>query len=176
MKKIDELKAEATKLGITFSANIGEAKLQDKIDVYKAEQPDVEEPQAEETSWMEQAAKQADAAEEVEVKSGKWGPAQRRKLAAEREAEAKKTKIITIIDNDQRENNLTTSAVVSCGNERFDLGTAVLPLNMEVEVLQGHIDQLKSIKIPQHTKGPDGNSVLVMRPRYTISYSDKKPN
>jgi len=177
MKKIDELKAEATELGIKFSANIGEAKLQEKLDSYKAKQPDVEEPEAEkeEPTWMEQAASKADTKEEVEVKSGKWGPAQRRKLAAEREAAARKTKIITIIDNDQRENNQTTSAVVSCGNERFDLGSVILPLNMEVEVLQGHIDQLASVKIPQHTKGPDGNSVLVMRPRYTIAYSDKKP-
>ena len=183
MKKIDELKAEATELGITFSANIGEAKLQDKIDAYKAEVEEIEtvveeadDEGPEPMSWMEAAAAKSDKEEATEIASGKWGPAQRRKLAAQREADARKTKVITIIDNDQRVNNQTTSAVVNCGNEMFDLGTVVLPLNMDVEVMQGHIDVLATVKIPQHVRGRDGLSEVTMRPRYTISYSDKQPN
>lgn len=176
-KKIDELKAEATELGISYSPNIGEAKLQEKIDNAKPK-AEVVEGETEEPSWMEKAATKTEAEEKAEVQSGKWGPAQRRKLAAKREAEARKTRIITIIDNDQRVNNKTTSAVVTCGNEMFDLGTAILPLNMDVEVMQGHIDVLTSIKIPQHIakQGSNGLSEVAMRPRYTISYSDKKPS
>lgn len=173
MKKIDELKAEAKELGVTFSANIGEAKLQEKIDAVKGE---VEGPEEDGTpEWIKQAAEKVDAEEAVEESKG-WGKAQRRKLAAQREADAKKTKIITIIDNDQRENNQTTSAVVTCSNAHFDLGTMVLPLGVEVEVMQGHIDVLTGVKIPQHTKGANGNGVTIMRPRYSISYSDKKPS
>lgn len=175
MKKIDELKAEATKLGISYSPNIGEAKLQDKIDSHVVEDIVEDEPEVE--SWMEQAAKKVDVAEKVEEATGVWGPLQRRKLAAQRQADAKKTKIVTIIDNDQRVNNQTTSASVSCGNEMFELGTVVLPLNLDVEVMQGHLDQLLAIRIPQHIKKPgmNGLSEVVMRPRYTISYSNKTP-
>lgn len=180
MKKIDELKAEATELGVTYSANIGEAKLQEKIDTYRTEfeESTPEDEDVIDNSWISQAAEKADKEEEeTEVATG-WGPIQRRKLAAKREAAAKKTRIITIIDNDQRVNNQTTSAVVNCGNEMFDLGTEVLPLNMDVEVKQGHIDVLKSVMIPQHTKkvGTNGLSEVVMRPRYTISFSDKTPD
>ena len=185
MKKIDELKAEAKKLGVTFSPNIGEAKLQEKIDAAKkdlaeAKPEELEEEVADATSdWIKQAAAKSDK-EEAEKESsqdkGGWSEAKRRKLAAQREAEARKTRIITIVDNDQRENNQTTSAVVTCSNAHFDLGTMVLPLGVEVEVMQGHINVLESDMIPQHTKGPNGNGITIMRPRYSISYSDKQPS
>lgn len=87
---------------------------------------------------------------------------------------ANKTKIITIIDNDQRVNNQTTSCTVNCGNAYFDLGTAVLPLNFPVEVRQGHINVLKEVMIPQHIKDPKtGLNEYTTRNRYSISYEDK---
>jgi hypothetical protein len=170
MSKIDDLKQEATDLGISFSPNIGEAKLQDKIDAHY---------EKEESGSIEKMVEKAEASkkEETPKKEVKKGGFDRRTLAKEREAAARKTKVITIIDNDQRVNNQTTTATVNCGNMYFDLGTMVLPLQMEVEVQQGHIDVLKSVMIPQHMKkaGANGLSEVVMRPRYTISYSDKSP-
>lgn len=182
MSKLDELKEEATALGITYSPNIGEAKLQAKIDA-KKEVLEPAEPVEDDVNdepvvddWIAKAAAKADAEEAKEADSGGWGPMQRRKLAAEREANARKTKVITIIDNDQRENNQTTTCTVTCNNEMFSLGTVILPLNMDVEVMQGHINQLRDVKIPQHVKGSDGLNTTVLRPRYTISYSDVKPD
>jgi mRNA-degrading endonuclease toxin of MazEF toxin-antitoxin module len=163
MSKLEELKKEAAELGITHSANITEATLQKKIDEHYSAG---EEQAAKELS---EAVAQVAAAEPKKAKvAAKYAD-----LATAMEAEARKTKIVTIIDNDQRENNQTTTCVVNCSNEYFDLGTMVLPLNMEVEVMQGHLNVLLENKIPFHTRIKDGLSSVTMRPRYTISYSDK---
>jgi PIN domain nuclease of toxin-antitoxin system len=165
MSTMEDLKQEAKELGINFSANIGEAKLKAKIDEYYESQ---------ETSGkeiQEIVEKTEEKSEEKSAVSGKRSPYERAKIA---EANARKTKIITIIDNDQRVNNQTTTCTVSCGNEFFDLGQMRLPLNMPVEVMQGHINVLKEVKIPQHIKdGKSGLSTVVLRPRYTISYEEQ---
>jgi regulator of protease activity HflC (stomatin/prohibitin superfamily) len=170
MSKIDDLKQEAKELGINIAPNAKEASIQKKIDEYY-ESLETSEKEIEEAV----AAKEAE--ETVEEKSEEKSAVKRKKsmaeLAKEAEAEARKTRVITIIDNDQRVNNQTTSCTVNCGNEYFDLGTMVLPLNMPVEVSKGHIDVLKNVKIPQHVKDPKtGLSSVVLRPRYTISYED----
>ena len=166
---IEELKQEATELGITFSQNIGEAKLQEKIDAYYASQ---------ETSGAE-LLKAIEAKEQTEEKSAvasnkvKEKQLSKQARIKEIEAAAKKTRVIKIIDNDQRVNNQTTAAVVNCTNEHFDLGTVVLPLNIPVEVRQGHINVLKEVEIPLHSLNPKtGLSTYSVRNRYTISYED----
>lgn len=167
-QELDALKQEATELGITFSPNIGLDKLQAKIDAYYESQ---------ETSEKEiQAAVEAkEKEEESEEKSAVTGKISKAAKAKEAEARARKTRVITVIDNDQRVNNQTTVATVSCGNMYFDLGTAHIPLNIPVEVRQGHIDVLKGVEIPQHTKdAATGLSKVTIRPRYTISYEDIK--
>lgn len=157
---LEELKAEATDLGIKFSPNIGAEKLQAKVDEYYASQ---------ETSGKELVAT-IEANEQTEEKSAEKGTS-----IAEIKAAANKTKIVTIIDNDQRVNNQTTSCKVNCSNMYFDLGTATLPLNMAVEVRQGHLNVLKEVKIPHHAKDPkSGLSITRMIPRYTLAYSDSQ--
>jgi hypothetical protein len=90
------------------------------------------------------------------------------------EAAARKTRVVTITDNDQRENNQTTVAVVNCSNLYFDLGTVYIPLNVPVEVRQGHINVLLETEIPLHVKDPKtGLSTLAMRKRYSVSYEDR---
>lgn len=163
---IEELKQEATELGITFSANIGEAKLQEKIDQYYASQ---------ETSGTEllRAIETKEKTEEKSAVKGNDKARRKAERAKEMEAEAKKTRVIKIIDNDQRVNNQTTSCTVNCSNEYFDLGTVVLPLNVAVEVRQGHINVLKEVEIPLHTLNPKtGLSTPGLRNRYSISYED----
>jgi len=163
-----ELKQEAKELGITFSANIGDDKLKSKIDEYYKSQ---------ETSGkeIEVAVKETEAKEQSEEKSAVIGNKTYREFAKELEKEARKTKVVTIIDNDQRVNNQTTSCTVNCSNEYFDLGTMILPLNMAVEVSQGHINSLKEVEIPQHTKDTKtGLSTVVMRPRYSVTIEDKQ--
>ncbi len=154
MSTIKELKQEATELGIQFSPNIGEAKLKDKIDEhYDAQVVPVETVKTPKTN------------ESLEVKM--------RRAANEVERKARKTRIVTIIDNDSRENNLTTAVTATCACMSFDLGQQLLPLNMPIEVMQGHIDSLKDVFIPHHVKDTNtGTTTIITRPRYTIAFED----
>ena len=173
MASIETLKQEATELGISFNQNIGVDKLQAKIDEWYKSQ---------ETSGngIQEAVEKQEAMEQSEEKSavkdnkGSTG-FNANEFAKRMEAEARKTRIVTITDNDQRENNQTTVAVVNCSNLYFDLGTAYIPLNIPVEVRQGHINVLSETEIPLHVKDPKtGLSALTMRKRYAISYEDRK--
>lgn len=168
--KLNELKKEATELGITYSPNIGEAKLQGKIDEFYESQETSSQELQELVEELEKEEPTAQGKEDYKAK----GLQSYRAIAKEMERNARKTRIITIIDNDQRVNNQTTSCTVNCGNQYFDLGTIVLPLNEKVEVRQGHINSLKELKIPQHVKDPNNPSLskVVQRPRYTIQYED----
>lgn len=152
---IEDLKHEAEQLGVTFHPNISAAKLAAKIEEFYKSQ---------ETSAVVVADTQEDTPDLAK------GAANMRTLARALEAEARKTQVVTIIDNDQRVNNVTTSCTVNCSNAYFDLGQIILPLNEKVEVRKGHLDVLRSVKIPQHMKNPNDPSVsvMVMRPRYTI--------
>lgn len=165
MAKLDELKQEAKELGIKFSPAIGEDKLQEKIDAhYEAlEKKALEDEKREEMSVGE-------VVEEQTMKQKTLS-----QMAKEAEARARKTRIVTIVDNDQRENNYSTSVTVNCGNEYFDLGQIVLPLNTPVEVMQGHIDVLKDIEIPMHTLDPKTKlAATKLRRRYSITEESAK--
>jgi mRNA-degrading endonuclease toxin of MazEF toxin-antitoxin module len=153
MSKLEELKKEATDLGLSFNANIGEAKLAEKIEAYYKSQ---------ETSKVE--VKQSESVKKAKSLGER---------VKEAEEAARKTRIVTIVDNDQRENNLTTTVSVTCGNEHFELGLMRIPLNEPVEVMQGFIDVLKEIKIPMHVVDrKTGLTRTVLRNRYSISYED----
>jgi len=159
MAKLDELKQEAKELGLQFSPNIGESKLQSKIDEFYV----AKEKQAEEEA--QPIAKET-------VVSGKKTMGQ---IAKEAEDKARKTTLVTIVDNDQRENNQTSSVTVNCSNTYFDLGQIILPLNFPVEVMQGHLDVLKEIEIPMHVMNPQTKlSQVKMRKRYSISLESAK--
>ena len=165
---IEALKAEATDLGITFPQNIGAEKLKLKIDAFYESQ---------ETSEKETMAA-VEANEQIEEKSAESDKSSYVKsigtIATEAKAVAYKTRVITIIDNDQRVNNQTTTCKVNCSNMYFDLGQIILPLNIPVEVRQGHINVLKEVKIPRHVQVGDNLSAVKMVPRYSISYEDLK--
>ena len=164
MSTLQELKQEATDLGIEYSANIGATKLAEKIeDYYKSRETSGEEIQA------AVAAKEAkEQSEEKPAVKGKEDKYARAKKAEER---ARQTRIVTITDNDTRENNQTTVAIANCSNLYFDLGTVYIPLNIPVEIKQGHLDTLANLEIPLHVK--DAKSGLFkteVRKRYSISY------
>ena len=164
MSTLQELKQEATDLGIEYSANIGATKLAEKIeDYYKSQETSGEEIQA------AVAAKEAkEQSEEKPAVKGKEDKYARAKKAEER---ARQTRIVTITDNDTRENNQTTVAIANCSNLYFDLGTVYIPLNIPVEIKQGHLDTLVNLEIPLHVK--DAKSGLFkteVRKRYSISY------
>jgi len=163
MAKLDELKQEAKELGIKFSPNISEGKLADKIEEYY---------QSQETGAgvviKEDGTVDTEETEAKETKIRTIG-----ELAREAEAKARKTHIVVITDNDQRENNLTSTVPVTCGNDHFDLGLKRIPLNVPVEVEQGFISVLKEIQIPLAVRQMDGSVVTKLRNRYSISYEDE---
>lgn len=156
-KTIEELKQEADDLGIQYNANIGATKLAAKIEEHYAAQ-----------EGSAPAVKLETVAER----------GSRKKTIGERAAEARleamKTHIVTITDNDQRENNLTTIVSVNCSNDYFDLGTRRIPLNIPAEVEQGYINVLKEIQIPMHVRDNiTGLGRTVLRNRYSIAYSNE---
>ena len=164
MSTLQELKQEATDLGIEFSANIGATKLAEKIeDYYKSQETSGEEIQA--------AVEAKEAKEKSEEKPAVKGKEDKYARAKKAEERARKTRIVTITDNDTRENNQTTVAIANCSNLYFDLGTVYIPLNIPVEIKQGHLDTLANLEIPLHVK--DAKSGLFkteVRKRYSISY------
>jgi len=169
MSKLDELKIEAAELGVQFSPNIGEAKLQSKIDEFY----DAKETDSAELQKLVKEKEKEEAIVDKPVVSNKLNAT--KVLAKERERNARKTRVVTIIDNDQRINNQSTSCTVNCSNMYFDLGTAILPLGVKVEVAVGHINSLKQVKIPHHVKDiKTGLSTVALRERYSISYEDMK--
>jgi hypothetical protein len=169
-EELQDLKKEADDLGLTYNAQIGVAKLQEKIDAYYESQETSEKELIAAVKAKEEAVKADEQPEEKAVQTSKTPVHGANKRAARRKA-AEATRVVTIIDNDQRVNNITTTCTVSCSNMYFDLGTIILPLNMAVEVKQGHLNVLKELKIPQHVKdAKSGLSQVRMVPRYTISY------
>jgi len=161
MAKLDELKVEAKELGIKFSPNISEGKLSDKIETYY---------KALETSQV--VIKDEDIKDEEADKVDK-APVTMQQLAVVSERKARETHIVVITDNDQRENNLTSTVPVTCGNAYFELGTKRIPLNVAVEVEQGFINVLKEVDIPVATRQMDGTTRTVLRKRYSLSYEDE---
>ena len=175
MSTLEELKEEAGSLGITFNKRIGEKKLQEKINAFY-ESKETSGPALDKVVKAKEAeeAKEAKEAKAPAAKKGRQPtPAEQKRISREKAARA--TRIISVVDNDQRINNHTTTCTVNCSNEFFDLGTKLLPLNLKIEVAQGHINVLKSVMIPLHVKDSrTGLSEIRVRPRYTISYEDNK--
>lgn len=161
MSTLQELKQEADELGVTYAKNVSANKLQEKIEAFY---------EAQETSGP--ALEQVVAEEEAKPKATSAAKSLSDKIAKARAA-AEETRIVTIIDNDQRVNNQTTTCTVNCSNEYFDLGTIILPLNEKIEVRMGHLKTLEQVKIPLHTRdNKTGLATVKMRPRYTISYEN----
>lgn len=185
-KSMQELKSEATDLGLTFKGNISAKDLSEMIENhYEAASNDGDLPvvldEEAEQEVEQEAAYEAPVKSQPAIKKAET-PDQRaarvdlsmRTYARKMEADARKTRIVTIIDNDQRVNNATTTCTANCSNEYFDLGTIILPLNERVEVRQGHLSALLGVRIPHHVRSPldPAMSQTVMRPRYTIQYED----
>jgi len=165
-QSLETLKQEADELGIKYSGNIGVTALQAKIDAHykKIEEGD--------------SSNSVNEIPGVPTNNTTLPTKAKSFLEKARDAEkaARKTLVVRILDNDQRQNNHTTTVTAHCSNAMFDLGSVVLPLNMPVEVMQGHIDTLKEVQIPAHVKDyKTGLATTELRPRYTISVvSDTK--
>jgi hypothetical protein len=165
-KSLVSLKTEATQLGIEFNEDVKASELQAIIDA-KYEEMESANP-SDPVIVMDEVVPVETIKSATKVGAKTMG-----QLAREAEANARKTRIITVYDNDPRENGETTVAPVNCSNEYFDLGLVYIPLGEKVEVMQGHIDVLKEIDIPHHLRVND-TTKTVLRKRYTINYEDQQ--
>lgn len=165
-ERLDELKQEATELGIKFNPNIGEDKLASKIEeYYKGQESSGKE--------LQEAIAKVEAEEKSEEKVAVTGKQKMIILAKKLYDKARETKVVTIIDNDQRVNNQTTTCKANWTNNYYDLGTKIFPLNTPIEIEQGFINVLQEVFIPHHVKDMrTGLSKTTMRRRYTIQVED----
>ena len=174
-KSLAALKAEAIEMGLDFVDGVTAKELESLIKAAAATEATEESPRVVDVVLPDEptvvsVATKKEAPTEAETKAISWGE----KVRKAKEA-AMKTRVVIVIDNDNRENNHTTTAPVNCSNRYFDLGTVFVPLNEPVEVMQGHIDVLKDVMIPQHVHdSKTGMSKVITRKRYTISYEDVK--
>ena len=159
---LEQLKAEATELGIDFNPRIGEAKLQEKIDAhYESQESSGKE--------IQNAVAKKEAEEKSEEKVAVTGKNKMAILAKQNYDAARKTRVVTIIDNDQRVNNQTTTCKANWSNNFYDLGTKTFPLNTPIEIEEGFISVLSEVYIPHHVRDmKTGLSKTTMRRRYTI--------
>jgi hypothetical protein len=171
-EQLNQLKEEARSLGIEFSANIGAEKLQAKLDEYYESQESSGEEIAQAVKTVEEQSKEMPVVVSKPSVDGKKPAAQ---LARELYEEASTPVIVTIIDNDQRVNNQTTTCKANWTNMYYDMGTQIFPLNTPIEIPKGFIDVLKEVKIPHHVRDPKtGLAITSFRSRYSISYENMK--
>lgn len=168
-KTIEELREEATVLGIAFNPKIGADKLAAKIEEYYAagesankvvEKPVVEPKADHATPQSKQASIEA---------------AQRKAVADAKNA-AMVTKIVTVSSNDKRDNDMVTSEYVSCENQYFGIAKYV-PFDIPVELEVCLIDVLKSSMITLHKDEiidgrRTGNKIPMSVRKFNISYED----
>ena len=166
---LEELKSEAVSLGIKHNPSIGAAKLKEKIDAHYEGQ----ETSGPAIAKLAEKVTEAEDTKSASVSGNAKSLDPKKVKRMKREKDARKTRIIMIIDNDQRQNNQTSTCTVNCSNAFFDLGTRILPLGEKIEVCIGHINVLKEVIIPIHLRDPKtGLSVTRTRPRYSLSYED----
>ena len=107
-KSFEELKQEADELGLTYSPNIGKAKLEEKI---------------------EQRYKETEESSEVSTKGALAARKEALKIIAEQIVENKKTKVVKITMVDKREASTATHAYFSNGDVSLNI-----PLDVWVEM------------------------------------------
>lgn len=116
-KTLEELRAEADALGVTYAKTIGADKLAAKIEeFYNASANEVQVKVKEEVVDVKPTA------------DGDWKP-----LIAKMRADARKTKVVTITSNDKRDNEFTTECYLSVENQYLSLSKRV-PLDIPVEL------------------------------------------
>ena len=167
-----ELLDEANELGLEFAANISTPKLVELIQDKKFPKetkeptPDVEEAVKKPTAYL--STKQLS-----ELKT-----ANPRQYIREKKRNALRTSVVTITNNDNRENDVTTTAHLSFENIHFSL-SKIIPLDIAIELEQALIDIAQSTVINQHkdeiVNGKrTGNKVSVPVKKYVISYAKEQ--
>lgn len=161
----------ANDLGLEFHSNIPTEKLKAIVAEAKGEPAPVEE-----AVPASPAIKELDS-EGPKPKLSKYA-AKRRKVAAAKKA-AMKTRIVTITNKDNRENDIMTTAYFSFENQHFGLSKVVpldIPIELEVSLIQIAASTVMTLHKDEVVDGKrTGNKVPMRVKKFAISYSGKQP-
>lgn len=180
-KTLEELKAEAQALGITFNPKIGVDKLAAKIEEHYNSLSAEDSVKSIDDIVEEDEVFEPETATVIVDKKGmeKLSKEQRvRQLVAEARKQAMATKVVTISSNDKRDSEYTTTAYLSMENQYFGV-SKLIPLDIPIELEQCLIDVAKSTMITLHkdevVNGKrTGNKVPQSVRKFNISYEDMK--
>ena len=97
-------------------------------------------------------------------------------VARKLKIQAMKTKIVTITNNDKRDNHVTTTCYLSCENQFFGK-SKIVPLDEKVELEQCLIDVARGTEVLNHVDEViDGKRTGNKRPKlvkkYVVAYED----
>ena len=145
-KSFEELKQEADELGLTYSPNIGKAKLEEKIEQKYKE--------------IEESSDSVESNTRVSTKGALAARKEALKIIAEQIAESKKTKVVKITMVDKREASTATHAYFSNGDISLNI-----PLDVWVEMPNILIQLAEEAKAVTHV---DSNGVT--EPKLTKKY------
>ena len=142
-KSFEELKQEADELGLTYSPNIGKAKLEEKI---------------------EQRYKEIEESSEVSTKGALAARKEALKIIAEQIVENKKTKVVKITMVDKREASTATHAYFSNGDISLNI-----PLDVWVEMPNILIQLAEEARAVTHV---DSNGITEpkLTKKYVVEY------
>lgn len=183
-----ELLKEAEELGLDFPKNIPtdklEALIMDSLETEQGDKLTEEEQAAEEKAKKEEAEAHAKLMNDVKkaesVKgSGELSRKSRiRQKIAEAKKKAFKTRIVTLTNKDNRENDIMTTANLSFENQHFGL-SKIVPLDVPVELEQALIDIAESTRITLHKDEivdgkRTGNKIPVSVKKFAVSYSSQQ--
>lgn len=145
-KSFEELKQEADELGLTYSPNIGKAKLEEKIEQKYKE--------------IEESPDSVESNTRVSTKGALAAKKEALRVIAEQIAENKKTRVVKITMVDKREASTATHAYFSNGDVSLNI-----PLDVWVEMPNILIQLAEEAKAVTHV---DSNGVT--EPKLTKKY------
>ena len=145
-KSFEELKQEADELGLTYSPNIGKAKLEEKIEQRYKE--------------IEESSDSVESNTRVSTKGALDTKKEALRVIAEQIAENKKTRVVKITMVDKREASTATHAYFSNGDVSLHI-----PLDVWVEMPNILIQLAEEAKAVTHV---DSNGVT--EPKLTKKY------
>ena len=149
-KSFEELKQEADELGLTYSPNIGKAKLEEKIEQKYKE--------------IEESSDSVESNTRVSTKGALATRKEALKIIAEQIAENKKTKVVKITMVDKREASTATHAYFSNGDVSLHI-----PLDVWVEMPNILVQLAEEAKAVTHV---DSNGITVpkLTKKYVVEY------
>lgn len=153
MSKLEELKQEADELGLTYNKNIGEEKLQIKLNEYYAKEA--------------ATADIPEVKEEIEEAPIEVAQKSHKEVIKELERENMKTSVVMLTMVDKREASTATDAYFSNGSVAMRV-----PLDVWVEMPNILIAQAKAARALLHKKDDKAGSVPVHSPKYVIEYKN----